>query len=292
MRYDDDGSILHEFVQRLENQFFGSCVQARGRLVQDEDRRIANYGARDRDSLALTTRKRHSTFAQNSVIAFRQLIDKLTCVGKICRADDLLARSVRLAVGNVLPDRRMKQHRLLQHEADLLPKRFLAESFDIGSINLHDPGSRVVEARNQADDAGFAGPGWTYQRRHLSRFDAEAYVLEDGRILRIRKGNVIELNVPLETRSTDSATGILNLVVGFYYFANSLIADSRLGVCVRHLGKFLHGLVHFSEIQDEHHHLSCRKASTQDQPGAKPKHQARSCGHDQIDDRGQLRLQP
>src|SRR6266550_7884043 len=155
MRYDDDGSILHEFVQRLENQFFGSCVQARGRLVQDEDRRIANYGARDRDSLALTTRKRHSTFAQNSVIAFRQLVDELTCIGKICRADDLLARSVGLAVGNVLPDTRMKQHRLLQHEADLLPKRFLAESFDIGSINLHDPGSRVVEANSKGLDSGF-----------------------------------------------------------------------------------------------------------------------------------------
>src|SRR6266699_206593 len=209
MRNHDDGSILHEFVQRLENQFFRSRVKARRRLVQDEDRRIANHRARDCDSLPLTARECHSTFAQNRVIAFRQLVDKLTCIGQFCCTDDLLPRSVWLTVCDVLPHRSMKQHGLLQHEADLLPKRFLAESFDIGSINLHDPGSRVVEARNQADDAGFAGPGWTYERRHLSRFNAEAYVLEDGRILRIRKGNVIEVNVPLETRSTDGATGIL-----------------------------------------------------------------------------------
>src|SRR5437867_6345639 len=87
----NDGFILHESVQRLEDEFCRSCVQARSGLVQDEERRIANYRSRNRDSLALTARQRHPTFAENRVIAFGQFVNKFTGVGQFGRLDDLLA---------------------------------------------------------------------------------------------------------------------------------------------------------------------------------------------------------
>ena len=80
---------------------------------------VANDGAGDGDALTLTARQRVAAFADDGVVAVRQPRDELVGVGQLGRSNDFLARGAGLAVGDVLRDGGVEQHRLLQHEADL-----------------------------------------------------------------------------------------------------------------------------------------------------------------------------
>ena len=65
---DDDGCApLHQCRQCVLHQPFGSGVQRRGRLVQQQDGRIAQQGARNGDPLALATGQARTAFAQETV---------------------------------------------------------------------------------------------------------------------------------------------------------------------------------------------------------------------------------
>ena len=75
-------------------------------FVQNQDRRIANDGARDRDPLPLAAGKRHAALADDGVVALRHLLDEFVRVGQFGGAQNLRAARSGLAVGDVLPDRR------------------------------------------------------------------------------------------------------------------------------------------------------------------------------------------
>ena len=46
-------------------------VERRGRLVEDQDRRVADDGAGDADALPLAARQRHAALADHGVVALR-----------------------------------------------------------------------------------------------------------------------------------------------------------------------------------------------------------------------------
>ena len=58
---NDRGLSLHETIERIKNQFFRCSIQTGCRLIEDQDRRVANDRTSDRDSLPLTARQRNST---------------------------------------------------------------------------------------------------------------------------------------------------------------------------------------------------------------------------------------
>jgi hypothetical protein len=72
-----------------------------------------------RDALALAARQALAALADQRVVAQRQAQDELVRVGGARRGDDLLARGVGLAVGDVLGDGAEEQEGLLQHQADV-----------------------------------------------------------------------------------------------------------------------------------------------------------------------------
>ena len=63
---------LHQPLQRLLHQRLAFGVERRGRLVEQQDRRVAQDGAGDRDALALAARQRHAALADLAVVALRQ----------------------------------------------------------------------------------------------------------------------------------------------------------------------------------------------------------------------------
>ena len=104
-------------------------------------------------------------------------------VGQFRGADDLGAVRFRPAVGDVLPDRRVEQQRVLQHETDLLAQRSNREVPDVRAVDRDGPGHRIVEARDQVDDGGLASACRADKGRDLSGLDLETNVVED-RLLR------------------------------------------------------------------------------------------------------------
>ncbi len=113
-------------------------------------------------------------------------------------AHDLRAPGFRAAVGDVLPDRRAEQERVLQHEADLVAQRLDGEAPDVRAVDLDRPGDRVVEARDQVDDRRLAATRLADEGRDLSGLDREAEVLEHELIRRVPERHVLELDPALE----------------------------------------------------------------------------------------------
>ncbi|MNZ80204.1 hypothetical protein D3C78_988320 [compost metagenome] len=66
------GTILHDALQRFLDKCFGLCVQRRGSLIQQQDRRILEDGACNCDSLTFSSRQPCPTFSQHRIIAFWQ----------------------------------------------------------------------------------------------------------------------------------------------------------------------------------------------------------------------------
>src|SRR3954447_24154897 len=53
---NDAGFPFHELVQRIEDQALRLSVEAGARLIQDQDRSVANHRAGNRNALALAAR--------------------------------------------------------------------------------------------------------------------------------------------------------------------------------------------------------------------------------------------
>src|SRR5579864_6826977 len=68
VRDGDRGASLHQPVERADNEFFRCGVKRRCRLVEDQDRRVADDRARDTDPLALTARQGEAALAYLRVV--------------------------------------------------------------------------------------------------------------------------------------------------------------------------------------------------------------------------------
>ena len=85
----NSGLAFDQPVQSIENQFFRRRIQPRARLIQNQDRRIANNGPGDGDPLALASGERHAPLADNRVVPFRHLLDELVGIGQLGSAQNL-----------------------------------------------------------------------------------------------------------------------------------------------------------------------------------------------------------
>ena len=72
VRDDDGGAAHHQIGQPGLHQPFILGIQRAGRLVQQQQRRIAQDGAGDRQALALAAGQRHAALADQGVETLRQ----------------------------------------------------------------------------------------------------------------------------------------------------------------------------------------------------------------------------
>ena len=77
VRDDDRRPPAHDLAQPGADLRLGRRVDRRGRVVEDEDSRIDEQRARDRDPLSLPARERDPALADDRVVAVRQLLDEL-----------------------------------------------------------------------------------------------------------------------------------------------------------------------------------------------------------------------
>ena len=65
----DSRTAAHQVFERLLDFLLGGCVDRGGGFVQDQDARIDQQGARNRNALALSTRKGLAPFAYQRIVA-------------------------------------------------------------------------------------------------------------------------------------------------------------------------------------------------------------------------------
>ena len=77
------GAALHQVLERVEDHGLGLGVDRGGRLVEDQDRRVLDEGARHADALALAARELCAPLAELGLVAVRQARDEVVGVGRL-----------------------------------------------------------------------------------------------------------------------------------------------------------------------------------------------------------------
>ena len=120
---DERGAILHQPVERLLNDGLTLRIHVRGCLIEDQDRRIFQNGAGNREALPLPPGQFLSPLADNGVVARSEIEDEVVGIGRVGCGFDLLARGIRLAQQQVLGDGAVEQVGILRDQCELRPQQ-------------------------------------------------------------------------------------------------------------------------------------------------------------------------
>ena len=156
MRDDDGRAPLHQRRQRLLDQPLGLGVERTGRLVEQQDRRVLQDGARNRDALALAAGELVAALADRGIVATRHRHDEIMRGSRLRRRDDLLLRGVRPAEGNIRAHAVVEQHDILADDADLSAQARQRDMAQVLPVDLDAALVRVVEARHEREQRRFA----------------------------------------------------------------------------------------------------------------------------------------
>ena len=105
--------------QAVLNQRLALAVEARRRLVEQQDARVGEDRARDRDALALAARQPDAALADDRVVPLLEAVDELVGVRDAAHPLDVFARRRGRSVADVLGDRAVEQEVVLQHDAEV-----------------------------------------------------------------------------------------------------------------------------------------------------------------------------
>src|SRR5437867_3857284 len=246
VRYHETGLTGHQAIECLAHGRLAFHVETGHRLVQNQDRGVANERARDGDALPLPAGEGRAPLADDAVVPVFQLTDELVGVGGLGRRDDLVRARFGAAVRNIFPDGRAEQQRLLEHEPDLAPQRLAAIMADVDPVDEDRPFLGLVQTQDQADDGGLAGArcpdqGQPLPRRYLEG-DLPQHVLAAVMISDDRVAAASSRATPMLSRTVSAVTAS-NRSSSYFSRANactkgiaestSLIRDATFPSCLR-----------------------------------------------------------
>ena len=139
VRDDEHGAAGEQSVDRFLHEALRLRVERGRRFVEDEDRRIGEQRARDRQALALTAGEPRAALAEDGVVAVGQLADEAVRVrGARRRLDLRVGEPIGRAVGDVVSHRVVEQHRVLAHDSGQPAQRGERDLARIDSVETDD----------------------------------------------------------------------------------------------------------------------------------------------------------
>ena len=179
MRDGDHRPPLPHLQQAVLNVPLGLGIQSRGRLVQNQDRRVFQQGPRNADPLLFAARQLQPALADLGRIAVRQAHHEIMDLGRLGRGIHLVAAGIRVAIGDVVIDGVVEQNGILRHNPDHLVQRGLRHIADVLPVNPDRPGIHLVKPEQQPPDGRFSRPRRPDQRNPLPRPDPDRNPLQD-----------------------------------------------------------------------------------------------------------------
>src|SRR5262249_30345799 len=156
---DQDGAALPDASHVVLDDPLAFIVERARGLIEDQDARVGDECAGNRDALALAAGQARAPLAHHGVVALGELQNELVRAGKLRRGHDVFGRRPWIGKCNVVPNRPVEKHVFLQHHADLAAQPRDIDHRKIDAVDQHAPGFRHVEALNQLGQRRLAGPG-------------------------------------------------------------------------------------------------------------------------------------
>ena len=178
MRHHQRGAAARGGRQGLLHRLFALGIERAGRLIEQQDGRVAQDGAGDGDALALAAGEGDAAGTEMRCHALRQGGDKISrCRRPGCRQHGGVI-GLGPAIADILGHGGGEDHRLLRHQAQAAAQGLGLHQADIGAIDQHAAGLRVAEAQQQLQHRGLARAGGADQGDRFSWFQRERYVAE------------------------------------------------------------------------------------------------------------------
>jgi hypothetical protein len=150
-------------------------------IIQNQDSRIGQDRARNRDALALPTRQAEPALAHDRVVSAGQRAHELVGRGNPGGRDDFILASRWAAVGDVGSHGVREQEAVFEDHADIAAERLKAQATNVDTVDRDRPLVRVVEPRNQSSDGRLATPARADERNALPHRNVQGEVVQNGR---------------------------------------------------------------------------------------------------------------
>src|SRR5579883_189050 len=212
MRDDDHGAALSDAAHILLDDALALIIERARRLVENEDARIGDERAGDRNALTLSAGEAAAALADDRVVALRQFEDELMRAGELRRGDHTLDRHAGIGKRDVLPDRAVEQHVLLEDDADLTPQPGDIDHGEVDAVDQHAAALRHVEPLHQLGQGRFARARWSDNADDLARGDAQAHIMQHfGTIDPIAEGHMVEGDIAADGRQRRARGAVARL---------------------------------------------------------------------------------
>src|SRR5262249_31330077 len=156
-------------------------VEGGRRFIEDQDRRIHEQRACNRQPLALPARKPGAPLAENRVVAVRELDDEAGRVRRTRRRLNLGGGVFRgRAVRGIVAHRVVEQDGVLTDDPDEGAKRRQRDLARVHSVEEDASGGWLVEPRNEVDERALPRSAGADERDYLALGSNEGNVREHG----------------------------------------------------------------------------------------------------------------
>jgi glycosyltransferase involved in cell wall biosynthesis len=174
VRDHEHGAARDQLLDRVLHQALALGVERAGRLVEHQDRRVAQDRARDRHALALAAREARAARTDLGLEAVGQRVGELVDVRRARGREDLLVARIEPPVADVLADRAVEQEWLLRDDRDWSSSEARRAVAQVDAVDGDPPIGRIVEAQQQIDERRLARAGAPDDRHDLARARLEA----------------------------------------------------------------------------------------------------------------------
>ena len=142
---NNDRFALRQGRQRGMNVPLRLGIRLGGRLIQNQNGRVMQIGARNGNALLLTTRQKTAITTNDGVVTMWKPHDAVVNAGGLCGLDDFFLAGLRIPQRNVIGHGVVGQGNVLEHDGYLVEQPLIAHLPNIQAIHLDRSGVHVVE---------------------------------------------------------------------------------------------------------------------------------------------------
>src|SRR2546422_8189 len=183
VRDEEHRPAAEEVAHAREEVVLRARVERRGRLVQDDERRVPKERARERDALPLTDRNvlsAHEIRPEDRVVAIRPGIHERIGAGAFRRPDDRIEilEPLHAPEADVLAHGEHEAREVLKEHGDALVDPALVVRGDVSAVPQHPARVRPIETGEHFGERGLARSVLADQRDDLARADLEGDIVQ------------------------------------------------------------------------------------------------------------------